>query len=362
MQSPGEVFRLSFGKRILLVAALAALGVGTALCHSPETAAQVPPPKPPPVRLGLATLAPEGTPWGEQLKEVKARIEKRSEGRLKVILYLGGRRGTESDMLAEVKAGKLQGAGLSGGALATEAPELEVVELPFLLRSVDEADHVMDHVLGERLRRRLEERGFVAHAFSENGWRSIGTRSRRVVKPADLQGLKVRAQESAGNVAFWRAVGAEPIEIPTVEVVGALASGALEGFDQTPVYMVASGWHGQIKHFTLTEHIFQPAIVIYGKPFLDGLPADLREILLADRDETTAETRRRVRAASEDVVRELGTKLEVIRLSAEERDAFRAASREAIEAYRRSPKGALLSEVEAALEKFRAAKRAGDGQ
>ena len=42
------------------------------------------------IRMRLATVAPEGTPWEKQLRTLKSHIESESGGRIRVQMFMGG--------------------------------------------------------------------------------------------------------------------------------------------------------------------------------------------------------------------------------------------------------------------------------
>lgn len=308
-----------------------------------------------PIRLRIGTIAPENTPWADALREIKERIERESGGRIRVTLYLGGIRGAESEMLTEVLRGKLHAAGLSNGTIATLVPAFQVLELPFLLRTPEEADHVIDRVIGPELERLALDKGLYLALWSENGWRSIATRSRPVRHPDDVRGLKVRAQESPVNVSFWKALGAEPVRIPLDEVLSALQTGVVEGYDQTPVYMTAAGWHTQIRYLTLTRHIYQPAALVFSRRYLDSLPEELRAIVLARSRQVTLQSRAAIRQANRELIEVLAAEgAQIIEPSPEALEAFEARSAPVYEELREAIGGEVIDRVRAALAEFRA--------
>jgi tripartite ATP-independent transporter DctP family solute receptor len=310
---------------------------------------------PEPIRIACGTIAPEGTPWSEQIIEIKQRIERESGGRVRLALFFGGRRGSEADMLTELRRGKLQAAALSNGIVTTVVPECAVLEMPFFFRDSAEADHVIDEVVGQDLATKMAEKGIVLSLWAENGWRSIGTRKRAVRAPEDIKGLKVRAQESEINKAFWNALGAAPTPIPLNEVLPALETGVIEGFDQTPVYMCAAGWHAQIKYYTLTEHMYQPACLVFNKRFIESLPEDLQKIVLGDGRAEAVKNRTRVRAAAKELLKDLAAqKIEVIALTEAEKDAFRKRVEPLYKDLRETVGPALFDKVRAALDSYRA--------
>jgi len=342
----------------------AALALAAAVVLPSGEAGAAPPPDP--IRLAFGSIVPEKTPWADELQEIKSRVEKESGGRMKVAMFLGGRRGSENDMLAEVRRGKLQGAALSTGSVAAEVPELQALEYPFLFQDGDEVDAVLEGPIGDALVAKVEEKGLVMSIWGENGWRSIGTRTRAVTSVADVKGLKVRAQESRINVAFWKSLDAAATQIPLNEVLPAIKTGVIDGFDQTPLYMTAAGWHGEIQHFTLTEHSYQGGCVIYNKRFVDSLPEDLRELVLRDRVKQGRRNRQNVRALSSELAVEFEkNKITVHRLTEAQRAPFRDATKVVYEQDFGPETGKLVREIRSFLEARRVKKakeRAAQGQ
>lgn len=235
--------------------------------------------------LNFGTMAPSGTPWSDQLSNIKKRIESESGGAIKVKLFLGGSLGAELEMMSDVRRGeRLQGGGFSTGAIgeALDLPVLLVPELPYIFRDNAEADAVLDDVLRDPTAEALANKDIQFYAWAENGWRNMGTKGGPAATLEDLKKYKVRSQESAVHLDMWKALGVQAIAKPTTEVLPALKTGIVDGFDNSPLLTMAAGWTESITHYTLTRHIYQPAAVVYSKKFYDGLPENLQKILMAD--------------------------------------------------------------------------------
>jgi TRAP-type transport system periplasmic protein len=305
-----------------------------------------------PITLKLATIAPEGTPWAEQVTQYKAQVEAAAKGRLRIKPFLGGALGDENQTVAECRRGAIPMWGGTTGALATSVPEISVLELPYLLRGPEDGDHILDQVLLEDLRQRLAARGFVLVLWAENGFRSFGTKWGPVRTPADLKGHKMRSQESLVHLETYRALGALPQPIAVTEVLPALQTGVVDGFDNTPLYTFAASWHLAIKHFTLTEHVYQPGVVLASKKEFDRLPADLQKVLTADLGALTNQGRASVREMNPLLIQNFtSAKIPVYRPSAAERAGFARATRVVYEKYARAVPAArpLLDRIQKAL-------------
>lgn len=252
--------------------------------------------------LKIATVAPADTPWADLLQLYKKNVEKASGGKLKVKVYLGGTRGDENSTVRKTARGRLQGVGASTGAVASLVPELNALELPFLFRSADEADYVLDKKLTVPMEKLFRDRGLVLGFWSENGFRHFGA-DFAIDDPGDLKGQKMRSQESFVHLEMWKALGASPQAIPTTEVVTALKTGAVKGYDQSLLYAIAASWHSSVSHLTLSAHIYQPAVIAFNKDWFDGLPKDLQKILIDEGRKITQRGRDTIRKINPELVK-----------------------------------------------------------
>jgi tripartite ATP-independent transporter DctP family solute receptor len=274
--------------------------------------------------MKVATVAPPGTPWATQLRKLKKTIKEQSGGRIKVKTYLGGALGDEIATAESTKRGAIQCYGGSAGALASAVPEIGVIELPYLFKDIKAADNILDNVIREDLDGLLWERGYKLMFFTENGYRSIGS-TFPIHTPADLKGRKMRSQESDIHLDTWRAFGASPVPIAVTEVLSSLQTGVVEGFDNTALFAFAASWHQAITHYTLTEHIYQPGVVVLSRKFVESLPDDLKTIVAGDPIELAKKGRRGVRAIAPMLQQNfVDAGIELIKLSSSERSAFAA--------------------------------------
>lgn len=310
-----------------------------------------------PIEVKFATVAPPKTPWAATMETFAKNVERRSTGRLKVQLFLGGAMGDENTTARMAARGQLQAVAASTGAIASLVPELDAIEAPFLFQDAAEADHILDNVVMRELENRFRRQGLVLGYWSENGFRHFGTKWGGVLSPNDVKNRKVRSQENFTHIQMWKAFGAAAQAIPTTEVTTALKTGAVEGFDQALLYAIAVGWHTQIRHFTLSAHIYQPAVIVFSREWFDTLPIDLQQILIEEGRAVSAKGRADIRAMNPKMLGVLKqAKVQVHKLSPEQRAAFVAASAPVYEALRSRDAGTaqVLSLIEKGLVSFRA--------
>lgn len=306
--------------------------------------------------LKLATVAPDGTPWALHLMAIKKRIEKESGGRIKLKVFLGGTLGGEVETVRALRRGRIQGWGGSTAALAEGAGivQLQLMELPFLFQSFEEADYVLDEIVHEDFTELVAAKGFVFGFWHENGWRNFATKE-ALTSLAGLQGMKMRSQESPVHLAMYEALGVQAESIPVPEVLGALQTGMVDGFDNTPLFSAATGWYEGVKYYTISQHIYQPALIVFSKEFIDGLPEDLQKVVLGDWRAETAFGRKAVRAMREALLQNFrDAHIEVSDLPAAERQAFIDKTRKVHQEFESEIGKALIDKVYAAQKEFRA--------
>jgi TRAP-type C4-dicarboxylate transport system substrate-binding protein len=307
--------------------------------------------------LTVASVAPADSPWAALLQQYKSAMEKRTGGRIKVKLMIGGVLGDENETVTKCSRGQIQAVAASTGAIATKVPELNLLELPYLFRTVDEADKIIDGLLTEPYEKLFEKRGLALGFWNENGYRNFGTSDKPIQKASDLKGKKMRVQENPVHISMYKTFGSAAVPIPVTEVTQALATGNVDGFDQTILFMIAAGWHKSIKHVSLSEHIYQPAAIIYNGSWYKSLPADLRVALV----EEGRGLQKKGRAAVRKILPELNEilaydKIQVHPLSAAQKRDFEEASKPVRAEFRRqmgAEASKLLDQVEAELKKMR---------
>lgn len=280
------------------------------------------------VRFG--SMIPADSPWELALDEYFDHVLEKSGGKIKFRKYLGGQLGGEVEMIKSIAMGLLDAGAFTNAAMAEalSIPEMQVFDLPFLFDNDDEADVVMD-ALFDKFYQILEKKGVILVMWGTNGWRSFGIKGKPVLSPNDLKGKKMRSQESAVHISTYKKLGAVPTPMATPDVLMALKTGMVDGFDQTPIFAVSTGWVTAIDNFTLTKHIYQPGVVVISKRLFNKLPDNFKTVILARdvRKQLQHTSRSLVRKDNEEIKNSIeddfGVKL--IKLSDAQLDVFRRA-------------------------------------
>ena len=249
----------------------------------------------------LGTLAPEGSAWYDIIRDMAASWEQATGGALRVRVYPGGVAGDDPDMVLKMRIGQLQAAALSGTGLYDIAPEVQALQIPMLLGSDDELDHVMDRI-APRLERLMEEKGFKVLNWADAGWVHFFTKS-AVVRPEDLRPLRLFVWSGyTAYVEAWKDAGYQPVPLAGTDIHAALQSGLISAVPATPLAALSFQWFALARHITnLRWAPLVAATVITSRAWL-AIPADARPALLRAAREAGERSRRETRRLGDEAV------------------------------------------------------------
>ncbi|KCV36353.1 ABC transporter, substrate-binding protein, family 7 [Bordetella bronchiseptica E012] len=150
-------------------------------------------------------------------------------------------------------------------------PETGVFDIPFLLRDLPHARAVLDSKIGQDMLAKFPDRGIIALAWGEQGFRHLTNNVHPVKTPADAKGLKIRTTENPIHITAFRQIGILPTPMAWPEVATALQQGTIDG-QENPLSVITSAKLSQLqKYLSLTGHVYGPALVLMSANVYNGL-------------------------------------------------------------------------------------------
>ena len=273
-----------FIKTVLATVALATFGAASAQDTKERT-------------IKFALNGPEGHPAVAGMKKFADLVAAKSGGKIKVNMFLGGTLGSDQAVTSSVQGGTVEMSVMNSGILASLAKELAIFDFPFLFANEKESDAIVDGPVGKRMHKLLEEKGVIGLAYWELGYRQMTNSKRALNKVEDLDGLKLRVIPNPINVAWVKALGANPTPMPFPEVYGGLESKAIDG-QENPISVIAANKFWEVQKFVaLTNHQYNPQSVIFSKKVWDTLSPAEKKIIEDSADEAAKYQREQSRAA-----------------------------------------------------------------
>jgi C4-dicarboxylate-binding protein DctP len=157
-----------------------------------------------------------------------------------------------------------------------------VLGTPFLFPSSEVAWAVFDGPWGQKYNEAFRKQtGIRIVGHIESGFRSFFNSKKPIKTPADLAGMKIRTGENAVHMAMVRALGGSPAPVSWTEVYTALQQGVVDGMENPPGLFYSMKFYEQQKYLTLDKHLYSVHTAMINEAFFQGLPADLRGIIMA---------------------------------------------------------------------------------
>src|SRR6187401_50297 len=159
-----------------------------------------------PIVIKFSHVVAPNTPKGKGADKFKELAEKYTNGKVKVEVYPNSTLYKDKEELEALQLGSVQMLAPSNskfGPLGIR--EFEVFDLPYILPDLKTLRKVTEGPLGARLLKLLEPKGITGLAYWDNGFKEMSA-NKKLVTPADYQGVKFRIQSSRVLQAQFKAL------------------------------------------------------------------------------------------------------------------------------------------------------------
>jgi tripartite ATP-independent transporter DctP family solute receptor len=220
----------------------------------------------------------EDYPTVQALRYMGRLVDERSGGRLQIRVFHSRQLGEEKETIEQTRAGAIDLNRTNVALIGNFVPAMNVLAMPFLFRSIEHMQKVLDGPIGNEILNSFEPFGFVGLAFYDSGARSIYNSVRPVRSLADLKGLRIRVQQSELMSDMIKALGADPVELPYGQVLTGLATRLIDGAENNWPSFVTTDHYKFAGYYTLTEHTMSPEVLVMSQKAWASLSADERII------------------------------------------------------------------------------------
>jgi len=206
-------------------------------------------------------------------------IAENSGGRLQIKVFHSHQLGEEKETIEQTRAGAIDLNRTNVALIGSLVPAMNVLAMPFLFRSIEHMQKVLDGPIGNEILGSFEPYGFVGLAFYDSGARSIYNSVRPVRSLADVKGLRLRVQQSQLMSDMIRALGAEPVELPYGQVLTGLATKLIDGAENNWPSFVTTDHYRYAGFYTLTEHTMSPEVLVMSQKAWQSLSDEDKNIV-----------------------------------------------------------------------------------
>ena len=180
----------------------------------------------------FACSTTETSTWADGGRKFGELMEKATGGKVKVNVYATDQltNGNQSEGIQALMNGDpVQISMHSNLIYSAFDPRFNVVSLPFIYDSYDDADAKFDGAAGEKLKELLSEYGLHCMGIAENGFREITNSKREIKTLDDMKNLKIRVAGSNLLMECYKRWGADATNLNWTETYTALQQNTVEG-------------------------------------------------------------------------------------------------------------------------------------
>ncbi len=215
--------------------------------------------------LRSADVHPRDYPTVQSVMFMSERLQIYTNGELAIKVYPSRQLGEEQDTLLATMFGAIDINRVSVAALGNIAQELRVLALPYLFTDVEHQYRVLRGPIGDDILAFLEPHGLIGLAFLDSGARSFYTREKPIRSLADLQGLKIRVQNTDLSIQMMDMLGANATPMSFGQVYESLITGVIDGAENNWPSYVSTRHFEAAPYYTLDRHTMIPEIIVMSK-------------------------------------------------------------------------------------------------
>lgn len=201
-------------------------------------------------------------PVSKAMEYMVERVEEISDGKLKIDMYPNQQLGSERELLELVQIGSVAMTKVSGANLENTVPEIRVFSLPYLFDGEAHLKKVQKGDIGKQLLEKGAAYGLKGLAYYDAGFRSFYSVNKPIHEPSDLQGMKIRVQESQMAIQTINSFGGSPTPISYGELYTALQGGIVDGAENNPPSFHTARHYEVCQYYSLDEHTAVPDFLI----------------------------------------------------------------------------------------------------
>lgn len=199
------------------------------------------------------------------------KVADKSDGKIEITVYPSQQLGTERECLELLQIGSLAMTKVSASVLEGFAPDFKVFSLPYIFRNEEHKFNFYESDLGLQLLQSPEKFWLRGLCYYDAGSRSFYTIDTPIQTPADLEGLKIRVQESPTSVKLVNSLGGSATPISWGELYTALQQGVVDGAENNPPSFYLSRHYEVCKYYSLNEHTTVPDVLLISTVIWDDL-------------------------------------------------------------------------------------------
>ena len=236
----------------------------------------------PEMTWNFACSTTETSTWADGGRKFGELMEKATGGKVKVNIYAADQltNGNQSEGIQALMNGDpVQISMHSNLIYSAFDPRFNVVSLPFIYDSYDDADAKFDGEAGEKLKEILGEYGLHCMGIAENGFRELTNSKHEVKTVDDMKNLKVRVAGSNLLMECYKRWGADATNMNWSETYTALQQNTVEG-EENPLPAIDAASVQEVQPYcSMWDAIYDCLFFCINQDIYDGLTPEQQQVV-----------------------------------------------------------------------------------
>lgn len=216
-------------------------------------------------------------PVSKGMRYFAEKVDSLSDGQLKVRIYPSEQLGTERQCLELLQVGSLDMTKVSSAVLEGFSHDYRVFGLPYIFRNDTHRFNILEGEIGREILLSGEDVWLRGLTYYDAGSRSFYTANTPIRKPSDLNGLKIRVQQSPVAIQMIQQLGGQATPISFGELYTALQQGVVDGAENNPPSLHSTRHYELVDYYSLDEHTSPPDVMLISTHTWDELSDRERE-------------------------------------------------------------------------------------
>lgn len=262
-------------------------------------------------------------------------VNYKSKGKIEIKIHPDQQLGTDQEMIEMAQLGKLAIILPPTAKMSTLVPEMQLLDLPFLVLKRDDMYDILDGEPGKILLNKLFSHGLIGVTFWESGFKQFTT-NKEIHHPEDFKGLNIRTMKSRIIMDQFINFGANPIPIDFKKTYQAIKDGVVDGQENSLVSIASKKFYEVQSQITISNHAYLAQAVVFSKKIIDSLSPGLQEILISTAKEITPFQRNETISKEADILNLMEKhNTQIYKLNTEELTRFQNISRNLVEKFKK---------------------------
>lgn len=261
-------------------------------------------------------------------------VEERTNGNILILVKSGGELGVEKDIISQLSYGGIDFARVSLSQLAEKIPQMNVLQLPYLYKNSDHMWRVLDGEIGNDFMETTKQISIISLSWYDAGARNFYSASKPITCLEDVQGMKIRIQESELMADMVEAMGGIPMKMEYEDVYSGLQRGIVDAAENNWSSYIFMNHDEVAEYITVDEHTRVPELQLCSAHTWNLLSDEEKQII-SDCAKESALYERKLWKEQEEVCQKQAKSsgVHMITLSEEEKQRFQDAMSSIYERY-----------------------------